>query len=98
MDNDEATPTNARIANAANRPCVLLVEHDRPARRFLEVTLQRCGYKVIVAVDGLEAIKIALASPIDAVVTDAIMPYLSGQHLARILRNNDNLRSRPILL
>ena len=52
MDNDEATPTNAGIANAANQPCVLLVEDDRSARRFLEVTLQRCGYKVIAAADG----------------------------------------------
>ena len=97
MDNDEATPTNAGIANA-NRPCVLLVEDDRSARRFLEVTLQRCGYKVIAAADGLEAMKLALASPIDAVVTDAIMPYLSGQQLARFLRNNERLSRVPIVL
>ena len=98
MDNDEATPTNAGDANAANQPCVLLVEDDRSARRFLEVTLQRCGYKVIVAADGLEAMKLALAWPIDAVVTDAVMPHLSGQQLARFLRNNDKLSNVPIVL
>src|SRR6266568_9678705 len=98
MDNDEATPTNAGIANAANRPCVLLVEDDRSARRFLEVTLQRCGYKVIAAADGLEAMRLALSSPIDAVVTDAIMPNLSGQELARFLRSNQKLAHLPIVL
>jgi DNA-binding response OmpR family regulator len=98
MDNDEATPTNARIAKAGHQPCVLLVEDDRSARRFLEVTLLRCGYKVISAADGLEAMKLALASPIDAVVTDAIMPHLSGQQLARFLRRNDKLSNVPIVL
>ena len=98
MDNDEATQTNAGIADAANQPCVLVVEDDRSARRFLEVTLQRCGYKVIAAADGLEAMKLALASPIDAVITDAIMPHLSGQQLARFLRNNEKLSRVPIVL
>ena len=98
MDNDEATPTNVGIVNAANQPCVLLVEDDRSARRFLEVTLQRWGYKVIAARDGLEAIKLALASPIDAVVTDGILPHLSGQQLARFLRHNERLSRVPIVL
>src|SRR6266852_7049290 len=98
MDNDETTLTNAGIANAANQPCVLLVEDDRSARRFLEVTLQRCGYRVIAAADGLEAMKLALASPIDAVVTDAIMPHLSGQQLARFVRSNAKLAQVPIIL
>jgi len=98
MDNDEATPTNAGIANTGNPPCVLLVEDDRSARRFLEVTLQRWGYKVISAADGLEAMKLALASPIDVVVTDGIMPHFSGQQLARFLRNNEKLSRVPIVL
>ncbi len=98
MDNDQANPINAGIVNAAHQLCVLLVEDDRSARRFLEVTLQRWGYKVIAAADGLEAMKLALASPIDAVITDAIMPHLSGQQLARFLRNNEKLSRVPIVL
>jgi CheY-like chemotaxis protein len=78
--------------------CVLLAEDDRSVRRYLEVTLQRSGYKVIVAGDGLEAMKLALASEIDVVVTDAIMPHLSGQQLARFLRGNPKLAGIPIIL
>lgn len=78
--------------------CVLLVEDDRSVRRYLEVTLQRSGYKVIAAGDGLEAMKLALSSDIDAVVTDAIMPHLSGQQLAGFLRSNPKLASIPIVL
>jgi CheY-like chemotaxis protein len=84
-------------ANSSTR-CVLLAEDDRSVRRYLEVTLQRSGYKVIVASDGLEAMKLALASEIDVVVTDAIMPHLSGQQLARFLRGNPKLAGIPIVL
>jgi chemosensory pili system protein ChpA (sensor histidine kinase/response regulator) len=78
--------------------CVLLVEDDRSVRRYLEVTLQRSGYKVITAGDGLEAMKLALSSEIDVVVTDAVMPHMSGQELARFLRSNAKLSRLPIVL
>ena len=78
--------------------CVLLVEDDRSARRYLEVTLQRSGYTVITAEDGLKAMTLALSSRFDAVVTDAIMPHLSGQQLAKFLRNNPKLAHIPVVL
>jgi CheY-like chemotaxis protein len=86
------------IAQSPSPPRVLLVEDDRSVRRYLEVTLQRSGYTVITAADGLEAMKVALSSPIDVVVTDAIMPNLSGQELARFLRSNPKLSHVPIVL
>jgi CheY-like chemotaxis protein len=81
-----------------SQPCVLLVEDDRSVRRYLEVTLQRSGYRVVTAEDGLEAIKLALSSQFDVVVTDAVMPNLSGQELARFLRSNQKLSHLPIVL
>lgn len=94
--NQPATIENE--ASAALPKCVLLVEDDRSARRYLEVTLQRAGYKVLTAADGLEAMKLALTSPIDVVITDAIMPHLSGHELARFLRENPKLSNIPIVL
>src|SRR5882724_13629340 len=93
-DQSEAADT----ANAAPQPCVLLVEDDRSVRRYLEVTLQRSGYRVVTAGDGLEAMKLALSSDIDVVVTDAVMPHLSGQELARFLRSNAKVSGLPIIL
>ena len=94
--NQPATSKNERPAAVAR--CVLLVEDDRSARRYLEVALQRSGYKVITASDGLEAMKVALSTPIDVVITDAVMPNLSGQELARFLRQNPKLDKVPIVL
>ena len=99
MIEDESSPLREPAADGADsRPCVLLVEDDRSVRRYLEVTLQRAGYRVRTAEDGLEAMKVALSSAIDVVVTDAIMPNLSGQQLAAFLRKNPKLSSIPIVL
>lgn len=80
------------------RGTILIVEDDRSIRRYLEVILQRAGYCVIAASDGLEAMKAALTSTIDAVVTDAIMPHLTGYELCRFLRHHPKLSSLPVVL
>ncbi len=82
----------------SSRSTVLLVEDDRAIRRYLEIILQRAGYRVITAGDGLEGMKTALSSHIDAVVTDAIMPHLSGYELCRFLRRHPKLASLPLVL
>ena len=105
MNHENQTPAKsptqsdtAEVSGAPQHPCVLLVEDDRSVRRYLEVTLQRSGYRVVTAGDGLEAMKLALSSDIDIVVTDAIMPHLSGQELARFLRSNAKVSGLPIIL
>jgi CheY-like chemotaxis protein len=99
MSEDESSPVGeAANDGVGSQPCVLLVEDDRSVRRYLEVTLQRSGYRVLTAEDGLEAMKVAMSSAIDVVVTDAIMPNLSGQQLAAFLRKNPKLSNIPIVL
>jgi CheY-like chemotaxis protein len=82
----------------ATRGTILIVEDDRSIRRYLEVILQRAGYCVVAATDGLEAMKAALTSSIDAVVTDAMMPHLSGYELCRFLRHHPKLARLPVVL
>src|SRR5919107_1463046 len=80
------------------RAAVLLAEDDRSLRRYLEVVLRRAGYDVVAAADGLEAMKAALSGTFDAVVTDAVMPRLSGQELCRFLRSHPKLGRLPVVL
>jgi CheY-like chemotaxis protein len=65
---------------------VLLAEDDASMRRFIEITLQKAGFEVLTAEDGLAAMQIALATEIDVIVADAIMPNMSGYDLCRMLR------------
>ena len=80
------------------RRTVLLAEDDRALRRYLEVVLRRAGYEVLPAADGLEAMKALLSHAVDAVVTDALMPHLSGQELCRFLREHPRLKDLPVVL
>jgi CheY-like chemotaxis protein len=80
------------------RAAVLLAEDDRSLRRYLEVVLRRAGYEVVAAADGLEAMKAALSGTFHAVVTDALMPHLSGHELCRFLRKHPKLSSLPVVL
>jgi CheY-like chemotaxis protein len=78
--------------------CVLLAEDDVALRRYLEVVLQRAGYQVVAAADGLEAMKLLLTEQVDVVVTDALMPNLNGYELCRFVRNSQKLSHLPIVL
>jgi CheY-like chemotaxis protein len=53
---------------------------------------------VIVAADGLEAMKALLASTVDALVTDAIMPHLDGYQLCSFVRRQPNLSRLPVII
>jgi CheY-like chemotaxis protein len=77
---------------------VLLAEDDRALRRFLEVVLERAGYAVIPASDGIEAMKIVVSTPIDVVITDSMMPNLNGHEFCRFLRSSQKLSHLPIIL
>jgi len=99
LQGDESVPAPLTSAAAAARAfTVLLVEDDRSLRRYLEVVLLREGYEVVVAADGLEAMRATLTSSVDLVVTDAIMPNLNGHELVRFLRNTPQLSHLPIVL
>jgi CheY-like chemotaxis protein len=99
-DQISLTDSDARLLQTERGPqiCVLLAEDDRALRRFLEVVLERAGYKVISASDGLEAMKLCVSNPIDVVVTDAVMPKLSGHELCRFIRNSLSLAHLPVIL
>lgn len=93
--NETARPA---APNAA-RFTVLLAEDDRALRRYLEIVLQRAGYRVVSTADGLEAMKAALSTEgFDAVVTDAVMPHLGGRELCGFLRRHPKLKSLPVVL
>ncbi len=77
---------------------VLLAEDDDSMRRFLEVVLNRENYQTFSAKDGLEAMEIALSSEIDVVVTDAIMPNMTGYDLCRILRQTAEKQDIPLII
>lgn len=77
---------------------ILLAEDDSSVRRFIEIILQRAGYDVFPAEDGLIAMKAALENKFDAIIADAVMPNLTGFDLCRVLRQNPHYQNIPIVI
>jgi PAS domain S-box-containing protein len=73
-----------RIPMHRGSQTILLAEDDAAVRRFARDVLKNHGYKVLDAGDGDEALEIArqYPDPIHALVTDVVMPGLSGRDLA----------------
>jgi two-component system cell cycle sensor histidine kinase/response regulator CckA len=71
---------------------VLLVEDEESVRQLVAETLASRGYKVIEAENGEQALKLLAARPetIHLMITDVVMPGMSGRELAREL-----LKARP---
>lgn len=57
---------------------ILIVDDELNMRLVLQAMLKKEGYEVASASDGLEALKLLKASPVDVVVTDLKMPKLDG--------------------
>jgi CheY-like chemotaxis protein len=71
---------------------ILLVEDEEPVRAVVQQFLTRCGYKVLAAGSGPAAIELDQVhrGPIDLLVTDIVLPQMSGCVLGQYLR-----QSRP---
>jgi CheY-like chemotaxis protein len=67
---------------------VLLVEDDEAVRALSEQVLRRSGYTVLVANQGLDALRLCAqhGGRIDLLVTDVVMPELGGRELAERLQ------------
>lgn len=65
---------------------VLIVDDSRAQRRVLALSLRRWGYRVTEAATGAEALDLCRADPVDIVLSDWMMPGMSGLDLCRQIR------------
>ena len=81
----------ARISHARQAPLVALVVDDEASvRRFVDRVLREGGYQTALASDGPEAIDVAVKlGSFDVLVTDVMMPEMTGDELARRLRQTE---------
>ena len=77
-----------RLKAAPPRPLsVLVVDDEELVRKFVERVLREGGYQIATASDGPEAIEVAAKlEHFDILVTDVMMPQMTGDELARRIR------------
>jgi hypothetical protein len=78
-----------REPEPSGRATVLLVEDESALRQLVVTILEEEGYTVLQAGNGLDAIALAEShsGPLDLLITDVVMPRLSGPELAQRLRD-----------
>ena len=77
---------------------LLLVEDDNNLREIYEARLAAEGYTIVSAKDGEEALAVAKAEKPDLVISDVMMPKISGFEMLDILRNTDGLKSVRVIM
>lgn len=77
---------------------VLVVDDDQAVAEMLSRYLSKEGFEVSVAFDALQAIAALEATPVDAVVTDLMMPHLDGRALVRHIRSTPATHEIPVIL
>jgi DNA-binding response OmpR family regulator len=83
---------------APTETAVLVVEDDTSIRRLVKMVLQREGYNVEVAADGLEAVLKLGLTDYDVIVLDLMMPKLDGFEFMSTMAANDPKRLKRVIV
>jgi DNA-binding response OmpR family regulator len=76
---------------------VLVVDDDKLYRDLAAKVMQEAGFEVITAVNGFEALSLALKHPPNLVLSDVTMPGLDGWQFLRMIRARATLRRTPVI-
>ena len=79
-------------------PTVLVVEDDPTILQLLEVNFEMEGFIVVRAEDGEQGLAAARETHPDVVVSDVMMPKMSGLELVKALKASADTRSIPVIL
>jgi two-component system, cell cycle response regulator DivK len=79
------------------RPAVLLVEDNDTIRGAFAILLEECGYAVLQAREGREALRIAGSGTADLILMDLGLPDLNGLEVTRRLKADDRTRHIPVV-
>src|ERR1700749_1995471 len=79
-------------------PKILLVEDDNNLREIYEARLQAEGFTIATAEDGEKALAVAKTEQPDLVISDVMMPKISGFEMLDILRNTDGLKDVKVIM
>jgi chemotaxis protein histidine kinase CheA len=93
-------PDEARAALGADdrRKTVLVVDDSIVSRQMVSRVVEALGFELLIALDGMDALRILERVTPDLIVTDVEMPRLGGLGLARRLRQDGRLSAVPIII
>ncbi len=99
---DTITTTKTQVYQSlaqSNSKVVLVVDDAISLRQTLSLTLQKSGYQVLQAQNGVEALEKLQQHPeVQLVISDLEMPRMNGFELLSNVRQNPNLTNKPVVI
>ena len=77
---------------------IMTVDDSASMRQMISFTLEKEGYEVITAEDGVDAIKKLETSAVDMIITDLNMPRMDGIELIKSVRTMNQYKFIPIIM
>ena len=77
---------------------ILFVDDNPIVVQAYRMALERAGYKVETAADGLAAMKVVLTLKPDAVLLDLMMPIVDGKYVLKYIRSQPELESTRVII
>ena len=95
---EPSTQAALTTSKPARQMSILVVDDSLMVRELQRSMLERAGYSVRTASDGVMALDMLTNDPADLVVTDLEMPNMDGFVLTRSIRANAHLANIPVLI
>ncbi|GBE32162.1 sensor histidine kinase TmoS [bacterium BMS3Bbin05] len=76
---------------------ILIVDDNEDSRMILKKNLESSGHTIEDACNGAEALKTAMESPPDMIISDILMPVMDGFRLCREIRQDKQLCKTPFV-
>lgn len=77
---------------------ILVVDDERHIVRLVEVNLERAGYEVLTAYDGVEALEQVEQEDPDMIVLDVMMPRMDGFDVLKNLQSDPKYKDIPVIM
>lgn len=76
---------------------ILIAEDNHAVRKLLRDQLEAQGYSIVEAADGVEALAALESQPVNAIVSDILMPRMDGYRLCHEVRKSEKWRHLPFI-
>jgi len=77
---------------------ILVVDDNHSIVRLIEALLQKDGFEVLTAFDGLEGLQKAREEKPDLIILDIVMPRMDGYEVSRLLQGDPDMAAIPVLM
>jgi two-component system alkaline phosphatase synthesis response regulator PhoP len=82
----------------SERKRILVVDDEPDFASIVQANLEKEGFDVEVAYDGVEGLEKVKANPPDAIVLDVMMPNKDGYEMCKDLKGDDKYKDIPVVL